>query len=90
MKILDWKKNKNTVQKPCYKVGNPCPCGCASKPYIYIFDGMNGLSVKFETIKELNNFKKEVARLGKRRKRRKFNPSLRKSFQRQKNTKIKI
>lgn len=60
MKFSRWRKSKLTVQKETVKVANACPCGCSKYPFIYIFDGKVGMTVEFQTKKELDEFKEQV------------------------------
>lgn len=42
------------------RVSNACPCGCAPQPFISISDGETGLTVRFESEEELQEFKAQV------------------------------
>lgn len=61
MKISTWKKQKNTVQVPCYKISPPCPCGCSPKPFFYVFNGKIGITVEFDNIGEIQQFLKAAS-----------------------------
>lgn len=87
MKISRWRKSKKTVQKPCYAVSPPCNCGCSPYPFVYIFDGKLGITVEFETVKEVKDFINFAMRLSpslplpssKQKKKKILNPSRRDS-----------
>jgi len=48
---------------PDIKAGRPCSCGCSPLPFVWVTDGKQGISVQFESPKELLLFKKQVAEL---------------------------
>lgn len=69
MEIFSFKIDPKTVKRgqqegePLVRVSNPCPCGCSSKPFVSISDGNVGVTVRFETEAELDNFKSQVNQL---------------------------
>ena len=65
MKIISFliEDKKRQIQEPVIKAENPCACGCSPAPFILTSDGKSGISAKFESQKELNDFKKQVNKL---------------------------
>ena len=69
MKIFSFKIDPEAVKrglqegKPLVRVSNSCPCGCSPEPFISITDGNVGVTVRFETEAELDNFKTQVKQL---------------------------
>ena len=54
---------KRQIQGPVLKAENACACGCSPLTFILISDGKSGLNAKFESLKELDEFKKQVNKL---------------------------
>lgn len=54
---------KRQIQGPVLKAENACSCGCSPVPFVLISDGKTGINAKFESQKELNEFKKQINRL---------------------------
>ena len=54
---------KRQIQGPALKAELPCACGCSPLPYVLISNGRTGLSAKFESQKELDDFRVQVNKL---------------------------
>ena len=47
--------------EPFVRASNPCPCGCSPKTFVSLSDGKVGVTARFETDEELQQFKQSVA-----------------------------
>jgi hypothetical protein len=64
MRILSFKiGDKRQVQGAGVRVGGRCGCGCTTRPFVTLSDGERGLTLRFETDQDLQQFKHAVKHL---------------------------